>query len=115
MLPVPLEDMHPTLENSFERITLVDLAMTERVTIDTGLTFHNLETGQSRAMDNLVVVEVKRNSRSESVINDTLREMRVHPMGFSKYCMGSVFTNDGLKHNRFNVRMRRVDKLVKDI
>lgn len=115
LLPVPLEDMHPTLENSFERITLVDMAMTERVTIDTGLVFHNLETGQSRAMDNLVVVEVKRNSRSESVISDTLRDMRIHPSGFSKYCMGSAFTNDGLKHNRFNVRMRNVNKIMNRI
>lgn len=112
LLPIPLADMIPTVENSFERITLVNMAKTERLTIDVGLTFHNLETGQTRKMDNLVVVEVKRNGRVDSPVVGVLRDLRVHPSGFSKYCIGSALTNPSLKRNRFNIRIRKVNKLT---
>lgn len=112
LLPIPLADMIPTVENSFERITLVNMAKTERLTIDVGLTFHNLETNQTRKMDNLVVVEVKRNGRVHSPVVSVLRDLRVHPSGFSKYCIGSALTNPSLKRNRFNIRIRKVNKLT---
>lgn len=112
LLPIPLCDMIPVIENRFERITLVNNGMSERVTIDTGLCFHNLETGVSRNMDNLVVIEVKRQGRSESAITDALRDMRIHPCGFSKYCIGSALTNPELKNNRFKIRIRKVNKIT---
>lgn len=112
MLPIPLADMIPTVENHFERITLVNRDMVERMTIDTGLSFHNLETGMTRRMNNMVIVEVKYEGRSGSVAKDILRDMRVHPSGFSKYCIGSALTNPSLKHNRFNLRIRKINKIL---
>lgn len=113
MLPVSLEEMKKCVENRFERITLVNNARTERLTIDTGLGFHNLETDDERQMDGLVVIEVKRDGNTYSPIVDMLRELRVFPSGFSKYCIGSALTNPELKRNRFNLRIRKVNKLMR--
>jgi len=38
-------DLSSKLQNHFNRITLVNKAMTERLTIDTALSFHNVTTG----------------------------------------------------------------------
>lgn len=111
MLGIPLEQMHPVIENDFERITLVNNCKTERITIDTGLSFHNLLTDNSAEMEGMVVVEVKRDGHAESDITDALSGMRVHPTGFSKYCIGSAITDESLKRNRFIVKIRRINKL----
>ena len=60
----------------------------------------------------LVIVELKRDGLCYSPILEMLRQLRVFPHGFSKYCIGSVMTNRGLKHNRFNTRMVLLSKLA---
>lgn len=100
------------LENNFNRITLVNKARTERLTIDTGLRFVNLTTGLKRDLSGLAIIELKRDGLQPSPILDLLLQLRIKPMGFSKYCMGQAFTNPDLKHNRFKPRMRNVERLL---
>lgn len=112
MLSIPLSDMMPKVANHFKRITLVNNARTERLTIDRELSFHNAETGLDRNMDNLVVIEVKRDGNTYSPIQDLLRELRIFPSGFSKYCIGMALTTPGIKRNLFNDRIRKIEKLT---
>ena len=112
MMPIPLAEMSPKITNHFERITLVNNDKTERLTIDTGLSFHNEVSGQDRSMDNLVVIEVKRDGNTYSPILDMLRELRIFKSGFSKYCIGMALTTPDIKKNRFNKRIRRINKLT---
>ena len=112
MLSIPLSDMIPKVANHFRRITLVNNARTERLTIDRELSFHNNETGLDRSMDNLVVIEVKRDGNTYSPIQDLLRELRIFPSGFSKYCIGMALTTPGIKRNMFNERIRKIEKLT---
>ncbi|MBR5159587.1 MAG: polyphosphate polymerase domain-containing protein [Bacteroidaceae bacterium] len=112
MLPIPLSDMMPKVANHFKRITLVNNAKTERLTIDRELSFHNVETGLDKSMDNLVVIEVKRDGNTYSPIQDLLRELRIFPSGFSKYCIGMALTTPGIKRNMFNERIRKIEKLT---
>ena len=112
MLPIPLSDMMPKVANRFKRITLVNNAKTERLTIDRELSFHNSETGLDRNMDNLVVIEVKRDGNTFSPIQDLLRELRIFPCGFSKYCIGMALTTPGIKRNLFNERIKKIEKLT---
>ena len=98
--------------NHFKRITLVNNARTERLTIDRHLSFHNVETGLDRCMDNLVVIEVKRDGNTYSPIQELLRELRIFPSGFSKYCIGMALTTPGIKRNLFNERIRKIEKLT---
>jgi hypothetical protein len=112
MLSIPLSDMMPKVANRFKRITLVNNARTERLTIDRHLSFHNVETGLDRIMENLVVIEVKRGGNTYSPIQDLLRELRIFPSGFSKYCIGMALTTPGIKRNMFNERIRKIEKLT---
>lgn len=104
-------DMHPTVRNQFKRITLVNYGKTERLTIDFDVQFHNMETGCDAATGNLVIIELKRDGNVFSPVLDILRELRVKPSGFSKYCIGSVMTNSKLKNNLFRPKMTALNKL----
>ena len=112
MLPLTLDDLKPKLSNHFKRITLVNNAKTERLTIDRELSFRNEETGICRDMENLVIIEVKRDGNTYSPIQDLLRQVRIFPSGFSKYCIGMALTCPGIKRNMFNERIRKIEKLT---
>jgi len=100
------------LENHFNRITLVNKAKTERLTIDTGLQFHNLKTGRDVDLTGLAIIELKRDGLQPSPILGMLRDLRIKPSGFSKYCMGSALTNPALKRNNFKERLRLIERLL---
>jgi len=100
------------LENHFSRITLVNKAKTERLTIDTGLCFHNLKTGNNADLTGLVIIELKRDGLQPSPILHMLRDLRIKPSGFSKYCMGSALTNPSLKRNNFKERLHMIERLL---
>ena len=102
----------PTLENEFQRITLVNRACTERLTIDTSLAFVNHTNGATRAMTGLAIIELKRDGLQPSPILDLLLQLRIKPHGFSKYCMGMAFTDPTLKQNRFKERMRSIERII---
>jgi hypothetical protein len=107
------DELRPAIANSFNRITLVNKGKTERLTIDTDLQFNNLVTGTQRNMGKLVIVELKRDGLCYSPVLEMLRQLRVFPHGFSKYCMGSALTNDELKVNRFKQKLRDVERIVR--
>jgi hypothetical protein len=107
-----LSDLVPKVENRFERITLVNMAKTERLTIDCHVKFHHWETDIHETFDKLVVIELKRDGNVYSPVKDMLRELRIKPSGFSKYCIGSALTNPNLKSNRFKPRFKKIEKLL---
>ena len=41
-----------------------------------------------------------------------LRGLRIHPAGFSKYCVGMALTDRRLRHNRLKPRLRMVERLL---
>jgi hypothetical protein len=100
------------LNNHFTRITLVNKAKTERLTIDSNLCFHNLVSGINRDMGNLVIIELKRDGLQPSPVLEMLRCLRIHPHGFSKYCMGSALTNPDLQVHRFKPKLIEVNKII---
>ena len=108
-----VDQLQPVLSNHFSRITLVNKGMTERLTIDTALNFHNLLNGHDKNMGPLVVIELKRDGLVPSPVLQMLRQLRIQPHGFSKYCMGSALTGqDHLPVNRFKCKLREIKKLV---
>ena len=107
-----IADIHPTVRNHFHRITLVNYGKTERLTIDYDVHFHNFETGKDANVGPIVIIELKRDGNVYSPVLDILRQLRVKPLGFSKYCIGSVMTNKGLRQNNFRERLVRLSKLA---
>ena len=107
------ETLQPVLNNHFSRITLVNKAKTERLTIDSSLQFNNLQNDTSLDTHDLVVIELKRDGQAPSPILDMLRQLRIQPHGFSKYCMGLALTGrHQLPVNRFKRKLIEVEKLV---
>ena len=109
-LKYPQQSLVRQVENRFDRITLVNKAKTERLTIDTNLRFHNISTNNYRFMEELVVIELKRDGLQPSPILPLLTKLRIHPHGFSKYCIGSALTNADLRRNRIKPRLHSVEK-----
>lgn len=107
-----VDTLRPVLNNHFSRLTLVNKAKTERLTIDSQLSFTNLVSGARKDMGNLVIVELKRDGQVYSPVLAMLRQLRIHPHGFSKYCMGSVLTNPELPCNRFKRKLIEINKLL---
>ena len=107
-----LADLHPTVRNQFHRITLVNYGKTERLTIDYDVQFHNMETGSDANVGGLVIVELKRDGNVYSPVLDILRQLRIKPSGFSKYSIGTVLTNKGIKKNNFRERLVTFSKLA---
>ncbi len=106
------DDIVPTVQNRFHRITLVNYGKTERLTIDFDVAFHNFENGRDAGTGDLVIIELKRDGNVFSPVLDILRRLRIRPSGFSKYCIGSVLTNPALKSNLFKPRMVKLTKLT---
>jgi len=111
-LKFPTASIVPQIENSFDRITLVNDDRTERLTIDTSLKFHNYASGRDCDLTGLAIIELKRDGRCFSPIIEMLRELRIMPMGFSKYCMGTALTNPEARINRFKIRLHRVERII---
>lgn len=107
-----VDTLQPALNNHFERITLVNRAKTERLTIDSRLRFHNLVSDEQKDMGDLVIIELKRDGLVYSPVLEMLRQLHIHPHGFSKYCMGSALTNPRLSVNRFKEKLHYVEKIT---
>lgn len=107
-----IDTLTPHMHNYFRRITLVNRAKTERLTIDTDLQFNNMQTHQHKNMDDLVIIELKRDGLVFSPVLEMLRQLHIHPHGFSKYCMGAAFTNQQLPINRFKEKLRDINKIL---
>ncbi len=107
-----VDTLMPALNNHFHRITLVNRDKTERLTIDSQLRFYNLVSGQKRDMEDLVVIELKRDGLIYSPVLNMLKQLHIHPHGFSKYCMGSAMTNPTLPVNRFKGKLIEIDKAM---
>ena len=79
--------------------------MTERLTIDSGVHFNNLVSGEQMDMNDLVIIELKRDGHVFSPILKKLRQLQIHPHGFSKYCIGSALTFNRFKQKVTEVRI----------
>ena len=111
---IPFDSMHQVVQNMFDRITLVNMGKTERLTIDYNIKFHNFETGNDADSDQLVIIELKRDGNVYSPICSLLRDLHIHPTGFSKCCIGMVWTDPSLKSNNFKNKVRKLAKINSD-
>lgn len=106
------DELVPQLHTQFNRITLVDKAKTERLTIDLNLTFVNVQSGVTKELGPLAVIELKQDGLVHSKMRDILLALRIHPYKISKYCIGVTMTNPSAKSNRFKKKILHIKKLT---
>jgi hypothetical protein len=105
-------DIRPVLSTAFERITLVNPAQTERLTIDTKLHFRNFRTGRQASLEDAVIIELKQDGHAASQMKKILLDNRVKPVRISKYCIAETLTDPSVKSNRFKVKVRTIEKTI---
>ena len=104
--------LSPALSTAFERITLVNRAMTERLTIDTELRFQNFRNGRRADLQDAVIIELKQDGRAVSQMKGILLDHRIKPLRVSKYCIGTTLTDPDIKSNRFKEKVRAIEKVI---
>ena len=103
-------DLMPQQWIVFNRITLVDKAYTERLTIDLNVEFSNKK--KSGNFRNIVVAEIKtERSNVSSFFKSVAKEKYIKPVRLSKYCMTAINLDPTIKHNRFKEKLLLINKL----
>lgn len=111
-VPFDTRTLEPKLWNAFSRITLVNTAASERLTLDLDLRFGR--AGQTAQLPGVAIAEVKQagiNRNSDFV--QQMRMQNIHPTGFSKYCIGVALLYEDVKHNNFKDKLCLLDKLMR--
>ncbi len=133
------ETITPALATTFERITLVNHARTERLTIDWNLRFTDVRArggtvadphlcaagvrdgalslaadvdGMTARVDGMVIVELKQDGLAPSPMKRILGQLRIRPLKVSKYCIGTALSVPQAKSNRFKAKIRRIIKAI---
>ena len=95
-----ITDLNLILKNNFNRITLVDKNFTERITIDTNLTY--TENDKELHFGNFAIIEVKQSKRNNnSAISAYLKEKHIREINISKYICGVLLMKPNIKKNQF--------------
>lgn len=103
-------DLEPSLWNNFNRITLVNLANQERVTIDVNLSFSI--DNQEKLYNKLVVIELKQAKFDRtSEVFKVLKSYSCNPYSISKYCVGAVNLYQDLKYNLLKKKLLKIQKI----
>lgn len=107
-----VRQLQAVMVNRFRRITLVNREMTERVTIDVDLGYSDISLGKRVFLPGLVIVEVKQERFSASVMKRELKELRVKSRGISKYCLGISLLGLSGKTNNYKRKIRIIQKIT---
>jgi hypothetical protein len=98
----------PTLQTSFERLTLIHPSQPERMTIDFGITFSRAGSGERyRMLPGHVLIETKSGSQLGTV-DRLLLGLGARPVKMcSKYSLGVALANPTLPTNPYRPLLRR--------
>lgn len=105
-------ELSPETTTDFSRFTLVDPGMTERITVDLNLHFHNFRSGAEASLDELVIIELKQDGRNVSAMRGILLDHRVFPYRVSKYCIAVCLTDPSARPGRILEKVRHIEKKI---
>ncbi len=104
-----IDGLVPKLEVVYERITLYDFHLQEKLTIDFNLEFHH---GDSTVKyPEIVIAESKKIAHNESPFVNLMKCKKIEKLSLSKYCLGIISLFDDVKKNNFKTVMYKIQKL----
>ncbi len=108
--------LRPSLRNRFERICLVSVAESERLTIDLNIVIEN--GGEPQSLPGIAIAEFKQSrnghNHRDAAFLRKMRAMGQRPTAFSKYCMCLLLNGNSVKHNLFRPQLRTLRRLMGD-
>jgi hypothetical protein len=114
VLPYNSRELEPKLWNSFTRITLVSKQCCERVTLDVNLSFFT--DSKINQLDGVAIAEIKMDSNNRaSAFLAQMRTQKIHPQGFSKYCIGVAMLYPQVKKNTLKPKMLWIGKMTRGV
>jgi hypothetical protein len=110
-VPAETPEIRPVLINRFTRITLASKIEEERITLDYDISFSDLK-GNLLPISCLGILERKRPDFSNrSLLSETVKKLGIHPVGFSKYCLGTSYLYDAPGRNTLKPKHLLINKL----
>lgn len=111
-IPYGIDELMPSLDIQFTRLTLASKNRQDRSTIDMKMYAKRPELEAGIHFSELVIAEVKqvKSNRRNKLIR-TFERMHIAPLSLSKYCMGMLHCRAGLPYNRFKEKTLRLNKL----
>lgn len=88
---------------NYQRISLANEQLGERVTIDLNTEFTDLQTNKAITLDSICIVELKQQKLNlSSPLYRVLKNIGLRPSSFSKYCLGTALLRPNeIKSNLF--------------
>lgn len=108
--PFQPTDLQPVLWVNYTRLTFVNLANGERLTLDLDLTFRRER--QQQHYGQVVVAEIKQDARQKSYFETLMKRYHLREGAMSKYCLGVVCLFPHIKHNRFKLKLNHLQKII---
>lgn len=102
----------PVLNTNFTRVALVDTARSERMTIDTGITFESDTV--CRVFPSMSCIEIKQAHRGYSPALAALSALGQRPAQFSKYCVAVACLVPGIPTHRFKPALKQLHRIERD-
>ena len=109
-LPFSPETLLPVIWVNYTRITLVSKSSAERLTIDINLNFN--DSDNKIDLTNLVIAEVKRAGKAESIFIKKLKQKHIREGSISKYCMAVALSKKNVRKNNFKERLLNLKKIM---
>lgn len=101
----PFNDLRATQLCNYQRLSLANERLGERITIDMNCQFIDLNNHNEIVLTEVCIVELKQHKLClHSPLYQILKKMSLRPSSFSKYCLGTALLNEGnnqIKYNRF--------------
>lgn len=101
----------PKIWINYSRITLVNKISAERLTLDLYLEFE--KNGETQNLNQLVIAEVKQDSKVASPFISIMRHKHIREGSISKYCFGIASSFSQVKKNNFKRKLLNVSKIIK--
>ncbi len=110
--PVKYTYLKPALISSYTRVTAIGMESKERITFDFNISFSEINGGNQIAFPHLAVAELKSADVTLCTpFKGIIKNMKIYPTGFSKYCIGSASLNGALKKNIVKPKLLLIKKI----
>jgi hypothetical protein len=130
-LPRERQVLQPVLHNTFRRITLAGIQSAERLTLDLNVQFERADSAddataighagpddgpamRGAGLPGVVVAELKQSGVDRrSPFVQLMQRQHLRPTSVSKYCVGVAMLRPEVRHNRFKIKLRAIEKLAR--